>query len=103
MSAMDRGWVRDYEWPLLLLAVGGGVLWGVLSLLLGFSWFFIEARGVLRAVLTVIALPLEVAYWVGNTMRLSVTDPSGVVIATGVMLGLVAGVVCLGVLRWRER
>jgi hypothetical protein len=103
MSTMDRGWVRGHEWPLLLLAIGGGVLWAVVSLLLGFSWFFIQARGVLRAVLTLMVLPLDVANWLGSTMQLSVTDPLGVVVATGVIMGSAVGGVCLAVLRWRGR
>jgi hypothetical protein len=103
MSSMNRRLVRDYEWMLLLMAVGGGLLWGVLSLFMGFSWRFVEAAGVLRIVLTVFTAPLHVAYWLGSMLRLSVTDPSGVVIATGAILGLIPGVVCLGVLRWRDR
>jgi hypothetical protein len=100
---MNRRLVRDYEWMLVLMTAGGGYLWGILSLFVGFSWTFVEATGVLRAVLTVFTVPLYVAYWLGSTLRLSVIDPSGVIIATGVILGLIPGVVCLGVLRWRDR
>jgi len=102
MNLMNRHLVRDYEWMLLLMSVGGGLFWGVLSLFVGFSWSFVEATGVLRVVLTVFAVPLYVAYWLGSTLRLSVTDPSGVVIATGLILGLISGGGCLAVLRWRD-
>jgi hypothetical protein len=100
---MNKRLIRDYEWMLLLMAAGGGVLWGMLSLFVGFSWRLVEAAGMLRVVLTVFTVPLYVAYWLGSALRLSVTDPSGVVIATGMILGLIPGVVCLGVLRYGGR
>jgi hypothetical protein len=100
---MYRGLVRDYEWPLLLLAVAGGCFWGLVSLSVGFSWFFVEASGMLRAALIAFSLPLHLAFWVGTTWQLSVNDPSGLVIATGGVLGFIPAITYLSVLRWREK
>lgn len=100
---MYRGRVRDYEWLLLFLSAGGGLLWGIVALLIGFSWLFIRATGVLRAILIVLALPFYLAFWTGRALQLQVIDPSGVVIAMGGSLGLIVAFGILVVLRWRER
>ena len=100
---MYRGLVRDYEWVLLSLMSGVGLVWGVVSLFVGFSRLFVEASGVLHAALTVFCLPLYLALWLGSALQLSVINPSGLVMATGVVLGLIAAVACLSVLRWRGR
>jgi hypothetical protein len=100
---MCRSLVRDYEWTILLLSVGDGLVWGVVSLFIGFSWLFVRASGVLRVALIALSLPLHLAFWVGRILQLPVTDPTGLVIATGVVLGLIPGIVFPSVLRWRER
>jgi len=100
---MYRGLVRDYEWPLLLLTVAGGLFWGLVSLSVGFSWFFVQASGVLRAVLIAFSLPLHLAFWLGTTLQLSINDPSGLVIATGAVLGFIPAVTYLSLLRRRDR
>ena len=96
---MYRGLVRDYEWPLLLLAVAGGLFWGLVSLFVGFSWLFVEASGVLRIALTALSLPLYLTFWLGTTLQLPVNDPSGLVMATGIVLGFILAIAHLSMLR----
>lgn len=87
----------------MFLSAGGGLLWGIVALLTESSWLFIRAMGVLRAVLTVLVLPLYLAFWVGRALQLQVGDPSGLVMAMGGSLGLIVAFGVLVVLRWRER
>jgi hypothetical protein len=95
--------VRSHEWMILTLFAGGGVAWGFLSLLLGFSWFFARSTDLLRVVLTALALPLHLAFWLGSTLQPSIVDPAGLVVATGLVLGLGLALAILVVVRWRER
>lgn len=100
---MSRALVRNAEPAILLLMVAGGLVWGTLSLAVGFSWAFAGATGAARAVLTACTLPLYLAYWLGSTLSISAVDVSGVVLCTGAMLGLILGMAGLAALRWRDR
>ena len=100
---MRGGLVRDHEWAFLLLACAGGSAWGLVSLVVGLSSSFVGSSGLVRVVLTALCLPLEVAQWLGRILRLPAVDPTGLVMASGGLLALIAAAAFLAVLRWRER
>lgn len=99
---MGREGIQDHEWLSLVLLGGGGLLWGLISLLLGFSGFYFGSSGVTRIVLNVFILPLHVAFWVGSALQPPVIDPSGMVIATGGVLGLLLAGGFVVIMRWRD-
>lgn len=101
MTRLQGPLFRAGDAALLLLSGGLGLLWGLGSLLLVFSWDFASSTGTLRAVLALLALPFYGAAQLARLLPLSIIDPSGVTIASG--LGLALGLVVVSLLRWSER
>lgn len=93
----------SYEWMVLLLACGGGLAWGLLSVVLWSSWSFANASGAVRVIVAVVCLPLYLAFWLGSVFDLPFVDPTGLVLASGALVALTAAAACLGALRRRDR
>lgn len=99
---MDRRSIRDHELMLLLLAAGAGLAWGVVAIAVGYP-LMLSISGVSRTIVTVLSLPLYLTFWLGTTLQPDVSDPSGMIIAVGAVLGLIPMIILLGLQRWRER
>lgn len=95
--------LRPEELTLVLLGAAGGVVWGVLSLVLGMSMRLTHMPGALRVSVTVFSLPLRIAWWLGSTLQLPFVHPTGLVVATAATLGMLAVSVWLIIERWRDR
>ena len=102
MSTVGR-LIRSDELALLLLGAGAGILWALLSLTLGLSPSWLQASAAVRAALIALNLPLYVAGWVARALHLTVIDPSGLVMAAGLVVTLVPVVIWIGIQRWRDR
>ncbi len=93
--------IRPYELALLLVGAGAGIVWALVSLTLGFSLSLVQGSGAVRAAVIVFNLPLFLAGWLARGLRLTIIDPSSLVMAAGVGLTLVPIMVCIGAERWR--
>jgi hypothetical protein len=95
--------LRWDELALVVLGAAAGLLWGLLSLILGMPLHLAQISGPLRVAATLLNLPLSLAWWLGSTLQLPLVDPIGLVMATGAILGLLPSGAWLGFERWRDR
>jgi hypothetical protein len=93
---------RQFEWLAVLFASGAGFSWGIVSLWIYSGWLY-RAGGLAREVaLRTVCLPTYLAFWLDTLLRLAVTDPSLLVLATGTVLGLLVAAALIGVDRLRR-
>ena len=103
LTLILRTLVRPEQQVLVLLGGGGGLLWGLLSLVFGLPDPLAPTSGALRLAIGIINLPLSLAWWLGSTLQLPLVDPSGLVMVTGAVLGILPVMVWLGIDRWQRR
>jgi hypothetical protein len=103
LTSILRALVRPEEQVLVLLGAGGGLLWGLLSLVVGLSEPLVPASGPLHLAISIINLPLSLGWWLGSTVQPPFVDPSGLVMVTGAVLGIFPVMVWLGIDRWQHR
>ncbi len=95
--------LRWDELAFVLLGGAAGLAWGLASLIFGMSLHLAQLSGTLLGAAVLFNLPLSVAWCLGRTLQLPLVDPTGLVMATGAMLGLLPVAAWLGLERWRAR